>query len=100
MVCFAQRIVSGRKVTSMRDRSFDSNEHSFESIERSAVPTDRKSKHYEIVERILRDVAGLKGKRALRIPRNALGSAKVEHIRAALSRASGKIGVELATSVD
>ena len=84
----------------MRDRSVDSGNTSFESIERSAVPTDRKSKHHEIVERILRDVSGLKGKRALRIPRSALGNVKIENIRAALSRASGKVDVELATSVD
>ncbi len=100
MVCFTQRIVSERKVTPMRDRSIESNEDIFESIERSAVPTDRKSKHHEIIERILRDVSGLKGKRALRIPRSALGNAKIEHIRAALSRASGKVDVELATSAD
>jgi hypothetical protein len=84
----------------VRDRFPGSSEQNFESIERSAVPTHRKSKHYQIVERILREVGGLKGKRALRIPRGALGEAKIEHIRAALSRASGKIEVELATSVD
>jgi hypothetical protein len=84
----------------MRDRFPGSNEQNFESIERSAVPTNRKSKHHQIVERILREVGGLKGKRALRIPRLALGDVKIEHIRAALSRASGKIEVELATSVD
>jgi hypothetical protein len=84
----------------MRDHSNGSHEHNFESIERSAVPTHRKSKHHQIIERILREVGGLKAKRALRIPRGALGDAKVEHIRAALSRASAKIDVVLATSVD
>ena len=84
----------------MRDRLSNSNEQNFDSIEQSAVPTSRKSKHYQIVEKILREVGGLKGKRALRIPRIALGDAKIEHIRAALSRASAKIDVELATSVD
>ena len=84
----------------MRDRFVGSNEQNFDSIEQSAVPTSRKSKHYQMVEKILREVGGLKGKRALRIPRGALGDAKIEHIRAALSRASGKIEVELATSVD
>jgi hypothetical protein len=39
-------------------------------------------------------------KRALRIPRGALGDTEIEHLRAALSRASAKIEVELATSVD
>lgn len=84
----------------MRDRLSDSNEPPFDSIARSAVPTNRKSKHHEIVEKILRDVGGLKAKRALRIPRSALGEAKIEHIRAALSRASTKSKTDLATSVD
>ena len=84
----------------MRDRTVGQNEQQFESIERSAVPTDRKSKHHQIVEKILREVGGLKTKRALRIPRSALGGAKIENIRAALSRASGKSKIELATSVD
>jgi hypothetical protein len=82
-----------------RDRSVSSNSH-FESIERSAVPTSRKSKHHNIIEQILEDIGGLKAKRALRVPRAALGEAKVEHIRAALSRASAKLDIELATSVD
>lgn len=84
----------------MRDRLSGSNEPQFESIARSAVPTNRKSKHHEIVEKILREVDGLKAKRALRIPRGALGEAKIEHIRAALSRASAKSKIDLATSVD
>ena len=82
----------------MRNRSADHDR--FESIERNAVPTGRKSKHHDIVEKILREVEGLRGKRALKIPRSVLGSAKIEHIRAALSRASSKGEVELGTSVD
>lgn len=84
----------------MRERPVGQNEQHFESIERSAVPTDRKSKHHQIVEKILREAGGLKSKRALRIPRSALGGAKIENIRAALSRASIKSKVELATSAD
>lgn len=84
----------------MRERFGGSSEHHFESIERSAVPTSRKGKHHDIVERILREVAGLRAKKALKIPRAAFGDVKIEQIRAALSRASAKIEVELATSVD
>ena len=64
------------------------------------MPTGRKSKHHDIVERILREVEVLHGKRALKIPRTALGPAKIEHVRAALSRASAKGQMELGTSVD
>jgi len=84
----------------MRNHSARSSQDSFESIERSAVPTGRKSKHHEIVERILREVEALHGKRALKIPRSALGSVKIENLRAALSRASAKGTMELGTSAD
>lgn len=83
----------------MRERS-ESNSDRFESIGRGDVPTGRKSKHHSIVEKILREVGDLRAKRALKIPRSALGSAKVENIRAALSRASAKGEMELGTSVD
>lgn len=85
----------------MRERSLDSDKNQrFESIERTDVPTTRKSKHYEMIEKILREVGGLKSKRALRIPRSAFGDAKLEHIRAALSRASLRDKIDLATSAD
>jgi hypothetical protein len=83
----------------MRDR-LGSHPDRFESIERTDVPTGRKSKHHSMVERILRELGDLRPKRALKIPRSALGSAKIEHIRAALSRASSKGELEIGTSVD
>jgi hypothetical protein len=72
----------------------------FESINRSAVPRNRKSKHHDIVERILEEVERLQGKKALKIPRSELASSKIEHVRAALSRASAKTNLNLATSAD
>ena len=72
----------------------------FESIDRSDVPRTRKSKHHGIVEQILEEVPTLRAKKALKIPRSALGSAKIEHIRAALTRASLRMEVNLATSTD
>lgn len=83
-----------------QNHSGSSKRQPFESIERSSVPTNRKSKHHEIVQKILREAGDLRARKALKIPRNALGSAKIENIRAALSRASSKLNVELATSVD
>ncbi len=75
-------------------------ESDFEAIHRSAVPRTRNGKHHDIVEKIMREVGGLRGKKALKIPRGALGSAKIEHVRAALSRASARASMELATSAD
>ena len=72
----------------------------FESIDRSEVPNTRKSKHHGIIEQILEEVGNLRTKKALRIPRAALGDAKIEHIRAALTRASARLEVNLATSSD
>ena len=72
----------------------------FESINRTSVPTTRKSKHHSLVEEILEQISGMSGKKALKIPRSALGKAKIEHIRAALTRASSRDKVNLATSSD
>jgi hypothetical protein len=76
------------------------NESEFEAIHRNDVPRTRTGKHHDIVEKIMREVEGLRGKKALKIPRGALGSAKIEHVRAALSRASARMQMELATSAD
>ena len=72
----------------------------YPSINRSAVPNTRKGKHRELVSNIIEDLQRLAGKQALRIPRSAFGSAKLEHIRAALSRASLQANVNVATSTD
>ena len=76
------------------------NKRKFDEIDRTEVPHTRKSKHNEIIEKILHEVVELRSRKALKIPRTALGSAKIEHIRAALSRASGKENLQLATSSD
>lgn len=76
------------------------NKRRFESIERADIPRTRKSKHTDLVEQILLELVELRQKKALRIPRRALGPAKLEHIRAALSRASVRDKIELATSSD
>jgi len=80
--------------------SVNGSDNRFESINRSAVPHTRRGKHRGMVEQIIREVEGLKGKKALKIPRSALGSAKIEHIRSALSRASAQMNLALSTSTD
>ena len=76
------------------------NKHQFEKIDRSAVPHTRRGKHRSIVEQILEELGGLREKSALKIPRARLGSARLEHIRAALNRASARQNLNLATSSD
>jgi len=82
------------------DLAVSGNKHRFESIERTDVPRTRKSKHTQLVEQILMELGEIRHKRALKIPRSALRGAKLEHIRAALSRASGRRKLDLATSSD
>ena len=72
----------------------------FESIQRSDVPHTRKGKHRDMVASIIEELQSLRGSKALKIPRSTFGSAKIEHIRAALSRASAKTDLDLATSTD
>jgi len=74
--------------------------HNFEAIDRRSVPHTRKSKHTDIIGQILMQVEGLHGKKALKIPRSALGEAKIENIRAALTRASERAKMDLSTSSD
>ena len=84
----------------LEDLAMNSNRHDFESIDRKTVPHTRKSKHHGLIEQILREIGDLHVKKALKIPRAAFGSAKIEHIRAALSRAAARKRLELATSSD
>lgn len=72
----------------------------FEAVNRRDVPIDRKGKHHEIVGQIMQDLDGLAAKSALKIPRRQLGDTKIEHLRAALSRAAAKSGMSVASRVD
>lgn len=71
----------------------------FESMLQSEVPTGREGKHKQIVELLLNDIAQLKEKSALKVPLSALPDTK-ENVRAALSRASRRKGIDIATSSD
>jgi hypothetical protein len=87
-------------VAPIKDLAVNGNKRRFDSIERSDIPRTRKSKHTQLVEKILLELGELRQKEALKIPRSALGPAKLEHIRAALSRASSRDKIDLATSSD
>jgi hypothetical protein len=76
------------------------NKNRFESIDRTAVPRTRKSKHYDIVEDILEQMGQLRSRKALKIPRTALRPAKLAHIRAALVRAAARQKLTVGTSSD
>jgi hypothetical protein len=71
----------------------------FSSVSQSDVPHSRKGKHNQLVGSILGDVENVSSREAVRIPRGQLGSS-VQKVRSALSRASKKRNVEVATAAD
>ncbi len=79
-------------------RQVDDQEN-FESILQTDLPSGRKGKHHSLLVRVLQDLERLRDGRAIRIPlRDFDGS--VADIRAAIFRATGKRGIEVATSSD
>jgi hypothetical protein len=71
----------------------------FKTTLRLNVPQGRNSKHRIIVAKILTELEQLKDGSALEIPFKDLPDSK-EKIRSALSRASRKAGLRVATSSD
>ena len=72
----------------------------FETTEAVNVPHERKGKHNALMARILHDLQQVEPGVALKIPVSALGSQKVENIRAALAREIKKTSLKIATSID
>jgi hypothetical protein len=71
----------------------------FESMLQTDVPKGRDGKHKAIIEQLLSDLTRLEDGKALRVPLSALPDTK-ENIRSALSRATKKMGIDVATSSD
>jgi hypothetical protein len=71
----------------------------FKTTPRADVPTGRHGKHRDIVTQILDDLQGLGPGTALKIPLDELPDTKV-NIRSALSRATRKVGITVATAAD
>ena len=71
----------------------------FESMLQTDVPKGRDGKHKVIIEQLISDLDRLEDGKALKIPLSALPDTK-ENIRSALSRATKKTGIEVATSSD
>ena len=71
----------------------------FQSISRLEVPNSRGGKHKKIMLELLNDIEQLQPGHALKIPLASLPDVK-ENIRAALSRATQKRQINVATSSD
>jgi hypothetical protein len=78
--------------TKLRHRTFN-------TADRSEVPTGRNGKHKSIVTSILDDLEGLEKGRCLKIPLSELPDTK-ENIRSALNRASHTQEKSVATKAD
>jgi hypothetical protein len=72
----------------------------FETVGMSDVPHDRKGKHNALISRILQDLERVTPGVALKVPVSALGSQKIENIRAALAREIKKTKLVIGTSID
>ena len=75
-------------------------ELNFDTVEVTDVPHERKGKHNALMNRILHDLQRIKPGVALKIPVSALGSQKIENIRAALAREIKKTAIRIGTSID
>jgi hypothetical protein len=71
----------------------------FKTMVQSDVPQGRNGKHKQIVTTILKDLDGLKGGSALKVPLAGLAESK-EKVRSALNRATRKGGRKVATASD
>lgn len=72
----------------------------FSTIGVSQLPGGRRSKHSEIVKSILAELWDLEGKNALRVARESFNGEKLSNVRAAVSRAVKKHGLDVSTSTD
>ena len=72
----------------------------FSTIVLSQLPDGRRSKHTQIVTRILEELWELDKANALRISRESFGQEKLSNVRAAVSRAVKKYGLDVATATD
>ena len=75
-------------------------ELNFETTEVGNVPHERKGKHNALMERILHDLQKIEPGVALKVPVSALGSQKIENIRAALTREIKKTRLKIGTLID
>ena len=75
-------------------------ELNFETTEVGNVPHGRKGKHNPLMTRVLHDLQRIEPGVALKIPVSALGSQKLENIRAALAREIKKTTLKIGTSID
>ena len=77
-----------------------SRELNFETMDSADIPHGRKGKHNALISRIVQDLEKIEAGLALKIPVSALGSQKIENIRAALGREIKKSELEIGTSID
>lgn len=71
----------------------------FKTADRAEVPTGRHGKHKDIVTQILTDLETLEEGLCLKIPISELPDTPI-NIRSALSRATHKAGLSVATATD
>jgi len=76
-----------------------SRSNNFESIAQGDLPSGRKGKHHSLLVKVIEDLEHLPDGRAIKIPL-AEFEGSVADIRSAISRATKKVAMEIATSSD
>ena len=75
-------------------------ELNFETMETIDVPHGRKGKHNALISLIMEDLQRIDPGVALKVPVSALGSQRIENIRAALGREIKKTRLVIGTAID
>jgi hypothetical protein len=76
-----------------------SRDSNFEDISQDDLPSGRRGKHHPLLVQVLEDLKELPPGRAMKIPL-AEFTGNVADRRSAISRATSKLGIEIATSSD
>jgi hypothetical protein len=64
----------------------------------NALKKSRKGKHHDLLEKIMEDLRDVETGFAVRIPLASVGEVSTLNLRAAISRAAAKEGIDIATS--
>jgi hypothetical protein len=72
----------------------------YERVPVSGLKKNRKGKHRSLVTRILENLKTLPPESAVRIPLSSIGGVSVLNLRSAVSRATAKENIKVATSAD
>ena len=81
----------------VRKKSVESQKPEIERILLSSLKPRRRGKHHGLMEQILKELAGLSGDSALKVP---LGDYSAKHLRSAVVRAAASQNLQISSKSD